>query len=160
MSRTRIERLTLEELVGSSPFIVRAVRQEAPSLKRLVFGESLLPQSHPLRPPAELKIPLHSFRVEKTLKASGPVAERILVMSLESEQSIDWATRMHREGVSQSYIVSGCESALGTTLEDLESRDVLLFLRGRDAEFTISAQGAFEDPAREPDILRWIQTKG
>lgn len=160
MSRSRIETLTLEDLVNSSPVIVRAVPDGAPRMKRVVFDESSLPRSHPLRPPAELKIPLHPFRVAQTLKASRPVAERIEVMTRDAEQSLDWATRMHRDGVSKSYIVPRYDSGLGQDFGNLGGRAVLLFLEGRAPEFTLSAQGAFEDPVREPDILRWIQTKG
>jgi hypothetical protein len=81
-------------------------------------------------------------------------------MSFESEQSLDWATRMHREGVSKSYIVPRYGSCLGLDLGSLGERPILLFLRGQAAEFTLSAEGAFEDPVREPDILRLIQTEG
>ena len=152
--------MTLEELVSSSPIIVRAVPDGAPTLKRVFFGESPLPKSHPLRPPSEVKIPLHPFRIESVLKASGSVADRIAVMSYEAEQSLDWATRMHRDGTSKSYIVPRYASVPGLELDALGERPVLLFLRGHDAEFILAAEGALEDPRQEPVVLTLIRGAG
>ena len=156
MSKSFIEKVTLAQIMTSSTVIVLTEVAGAPRRKKMVLGASPLPTSHPLRPPSTLKVPLHPFRILKILKAPSALPDRIEVMTLDSSQGIEWATRMRREGVSKSFYRPTYDSTLGKSFGDLEGQ-LILFLKQDEADFVLAAEGSYEDASREEELRKLLQ---